>query len=621
MLDISSIKLVIWDLDDTFWKGTLSEGGVSAVPENIDLVRDLTDRGIINSICSKNDVAPVEEELRILGADEYFVFKSVDWSPKGQRIAVMIKNMGLQPKHCLFIDDNIVNLNEAKHYSPELNICGPNSIFWLQKFVGTSVVSDKEHKRLKQYKVLEQKQLAKEKASDNLEFLFNSKTKVEIHTNCIEEIDRIVELVNRTNQLNYTKLRSSREELITLLNDNKVQSGYIKVQDRFGEYGIVGFYAMKDNVLIHFLFSCRTIGQGVEQYVYAALGYPQLTIVGDVVNRVNKETAPKWINQENDVTVVCTKKINKKVVFKGGCDMGILSSFLVSDNVIEEFGYIGQRRKNNIEHRNHSTNYLKFSSLSASDRKYLVDTLLFNDEEMFDTRMYDDDVALVFLSTMIDPNLGIYQNKLNGYKIAFGEWCYSLVDSANWNNLVNNRIFTADNQFTREWLQWFSSEYDFLGSLSPVEILDNYKQILAKVSKKTKICFLLGSELPYEKNNQKNYEGREKIYQKINTLIRDWSKSDPRVLYIDFNDYIKGQEDFTNNINHFQRRIYYEAAKKANEYISALTGQVAVQRGRFFLLHSSFAGKVAETGLFETRFWKIIRLPYTLIKPLFGLKS
>lgn len=619
-MQLSKIKLVIWDLDDTFWKGTLSEGSVTIVNEHIDLVKKLTDRGIINSICSKNNLDSVEDELKKQGIDEYFVFKSVDWTPKGQRIATMLKKMGLQAKHCLFIDDNIVNLNEAKHYSPDLFVCEPKNIGLLRVFVEQCPISDESHNRLKQYKILEQKQIAKEEAFDNLEFLYDSRTQVSIHNNCIDEIDRIVELVNRTNQLNFTKIRSSKEEIIALLNDRDIQSGFVKVRDRFGDYGIVGFYAMKNNELIHFLFSCRTIGQGVEQYVYAMLGYPQLSVAGEVVNMVTTEPAPKWINQKEDGFVEKYQKTDQKIVFKGGCDMGILSSFLLSENVIEEFGYIGQKRKNNIEHRNHSLNYLQFPFLSDIERKELVDTLVFNDDDMFETRMFDNDVALVFLSTMIDPNLGVYRNKRTGYSIAFGESCYSLTNKDNWKELINNKVFTAENHFSREWLEWFAEEYEFMGALKPLEILENYKQILDKVSKKTKICFLLGSELPYERNKQLNYEGRECVYREINDLIRNWSKQDSRILYIDFNDYINGQEDFTNNINHFQRRVYYEAAQKANEFIAELTGKVAIQRGRAFLLYSRWAGKIAETGLFNTRLWKIVRLPYAILKPLFHLK-
>ena len=52
---METIKLLIWDLDETFWKGTISDGEITPVPENIELVKHLTDRGIVNSICSKND--------------------------------------------------------------------------------------------------------------------------------------------------------------------------------------------------------------------------------------------------------------------------------------------------------------------------------------------------------------------------------------------------------------------------------------------------------------------------------------------------------------------------------------------------------------------------------------
>ena len=50
-----NIKLVIWDLDETFWEGTLSEGGGVAIEANIACVRQPVDRGIMNAISSKND--------------------------------------------------------------------------------------------------------------------------------------------------------------------------------------------------------------------------------------------------------------------------------------------------------------------------------------------------------------------------------------------------------------------------------------------------------------------------------------------------------------------------------------------------------------------------------------
>ena len=51
----NEIKLVIWDLDDTFWSGTISEEKIISSDYNIDLLKKFTDRGIVNSICSKNN--------------------------------------------------------------------------------------------------------------------------------------------------------------------------------------------------------------------------------------------------------------------------------------------------------------------------------------------------------------------------------------------------------------------------------------------------------------------------------------------------------------------------------------------------------------------------------------
>ena len=57
------IKLVIWDMDETFLKGTISESKITTIDENIDIIKKLTARGIINSICSKNEKNDVKNQL------------------------------------------------------------------------------------------------------------------------------------------------------------------------------------------------------------------------------------------------------------------------------------------------------------------------------------------------------------------------------------------------------------------------------------------------------------------------------------------------------------------------------------------------------------------------------
>lgn len=620
MIDFSKIKLIIWDLDDTFWKGTLSEGPVSPIQENISLLQTMTDHGIVNSICSKNDNEQTIAKLKELQVDDLFVFKSIDWTPKGQRISKLIKDMGLRPVNCLFLDDNIVNLNEAKFYEKDLMIAEPSIIPDLVAYFSNLPANDLNHKRLKNYQILEQKQQAKEHASDNLEFLFSSDTRVEIKHDCFNYLDRIYELVTRTNQLNYTKVRSSREELEQICKDKSINTGYVEVRDKFGEYGIVGFYAIQNNKCLHFLFSCRTIGQGVEQYVYAMLDHPQLNVVGEVVNPVTTEGAPAWINQatQKNASDFSSEKSHMKVILKGACDLKVMSEYLQTDNVIEEFTYTGKEKGNWIEHQNHSVNYLQWAFLSESEKQELLDDCIFNDEEMFNTAIYNDDIAIIFLSTMIEPNLGIYRRKRDGFKIAFGEYLYPLTDPNNWPLYVKGEIFDAQNKFTEEWLEEFSSKYEYIGYLSPGQILEQAKVLLKKISPHTKVCYMLGSEMPYEKNTQKNYEGRHLVYKAINELFREYAKKEERLLLIDFNEILRGQQDFTNNINHFQRRVYYEIATKANEYIGQQTGERLQQKSKFYLWRKVLIDKIGYTGFFQTKLWHVLRKPYHNLKNLIG---
>src|SRR5271157_5831628 len=83
-LKFEAIRLVVWDLDETFWRGTLTEGGIEEYLEDChNLVIRLAERGILSSICSKNDHESVKQILLERKLWDYFVFPSIDWAPKG----------------------------------------------------------------------------------------------------------------------------------------------------------------------------------------------------------------------------------------------------------------------------------------------------------------------------------------------------------------------------------------------------------------------------------------------------------------------------------------------------------------------------------------------------------
>src|ERR1035437_7614536 len=103
----SSVKLVIWDLDETLWAGTLSEGEVNLDSARGDLIRQLNRRGIMNSICSKNDFEKVKDRLsREEGLWDEFIFPRISWQSKGPQILQIIDDAQLRAEQVLFIDDS-----------------------------------------------------------------------------------------------------------------------------------------------------------------------------------------------------------------------------------------------------------------------------------------------------------------------------------------------------------------------------------------------------------------------------------------------------------------------------------------------------------------------------------
>ena len=96
---VEPVRLVIWDLDETFWKGTLTEGGITFSPENRDVVIALAERGIISTICSKNDLEPVgDAPAGYSGGTKNVHRKPVDQSSPSDTNPVMFFCNGLPPK-------------------------------------------------------------------------------------------------------------------------------------------------------------------------------------------------------------------------------------------------------------------------------------------------------------------------------------------------------------------------------------------------------------------------------------------------------------------------------------------------------------------------------------------
>lgn len=570
MIDIKSIKLVVWDLDDTFWKGTISEGAIIPEQRNIQLVSDLTDCGIVNAVCSKNDFEVAKDALEKQNAWQYFVFSSINWENKAIRLKNMIDKMALRPVNVLFIDDNTFNLQEARHYVPDIQTAEPDVIDELVRQVVDLPRTDIKHKRLQQYRVLEEKCKDQDKYSSNEDFLFASDIRVDIKEDCLSEIDRIHELILRSNQLNFTKKRDSVEELQFLLRNPDCKSGYVTVRDKYGDYGIVGFYALVGNKLEHFVFSCRTMGQGIEQYVYAQLGFPEIEVVGEVRSQLNKTEIPLYINQKNIGGNESKNEKNGKscsILLKGPCDLSHSQMYLGNSECVDtEFTYVKAGSNQIIDAYNHSVHIAGLKLYSEDEKKQIAEDCVFVDPDMLSGSFYEKQYDVIFLSSLIESVYGVYRKKGTHIRVVFGGRNHPLTDKSCWKQYISGEFYNGGNAFSEEYLERFAEKYEFEGAVSPQQYVDFLDQSLKWLAPETVLCVILGSTYPYP-----NAEEHAAYHKELNEAVKDYAKNSDRLRVIEIDSLIGGENDFNGGIDHFTAKVYYALAMEMSKVIEEVT--------------------------------------------------
>ena len=588
MYQFDKIKLVIWDLDETLWQGIFSEGHVEIPEQNRRLIALLTDIGIVNSICSKNDEKQVMDYLKDRGLAEYFVFPSINWQPKGARIKQLISDMQLRPANVLFLDDNPSNLGEASFSCPEIMTGTPEILPHLLADAEKAECKDSEHKRLKQYRILEEKHQARSEFSSNEEFLYQSNVRVDFAADCAANIDRIHDLILRSNQLNFTKVRSTKEELSVLFSDPDVSCGYVSVRDNFGDYGIIGFYAVKSNHLLHFVFSCRTLGMGIEQYVYNKLGRPELTIIGEVISDLSGKELPDWINQNTTDSTASQMEIKDlaahTVLVKGPCDLFQIYPYIANTELFDtEFTHTTENGLV-IESTGHTTHIVEALRLSQTQKQMVVDEVPFAHLDMYCDNIYRRNYKVVFLSILADCNLGVYCRKGTGEQLAFLEYIHPITDPASWPGLISGEYPTSNFHFTEDILRAFSEKYEFVGRNSPEQIVANLDFIREHLPKDCVLALMLGGELYYEKNTFEAYMDRHLVHKRVNDAIRSWADGQENIRLIDVNKYLVDQSSFYDHFNHYVKPVYYALASEMVAIVNEATGSQITETAKTKML-------------------------------------
>src|SRR5579871_6340032 len=348
------IRLVIWDLDETFWRGTLEEGPVVVPPEHCDIVKALAKRGIVSAICSRNDPATAKTHLESCGMWEWFVFPRIAYTFKSDLVADIVEQSGLRAETVLFIDDNPFNRADVTERLAGIHAADVSIIPDLLDHPGLKGKPDEQLTRLARYRVLESKQAEFATATDRTAFLRRCEIAVSVHFDVENHFERIHELVNRTNQLNFTKLRwpedvetARKEWSDTIRTTYGSDAGYVKVRDRYGYYGICGFFETRRRARVaglrHFLFSCRVLNMGVEQFLYQHLDFPKLKKGSGAVSELSESPVVDWIALVADaepVEAAPARQSGLTLCLHGPCEFVQSAHYLRSDfAVIEEFHY------------------------------------------------------------------------------------------------------------------------------------------------------------------------------------------------------------------------------------------------------------------------------------------
>jgi FkbH-like protein len=278
LANTAAVKCIVWDLDNTIWNGTLIEGDeLTLRPGIVGLLKHFDERGVLMSIASKNDREPAVAQLKEFGIDEYFLYPQIDWLPKSHKIRKIAQQLNIGLDAIGFIDDNPFELAEVSKALPQVICIETNALQQLPanpQFQGS--MTEESRQRRHYY----QEQIAREVdqtafAEDYIGFLKSCQILLEIAPYDDSDEERIAELVQRTNQLNFSGRKYSRAQLQEIITDSALEKYVLRCSDRYGAYGAVGFCIVQElpNELRvnDFMLSCRVQGKFIEQALFAHL--------------------------------------------------------------------------------------------------------------------------------------------------------------------------------------------------------------------------------------------------------------------------------------------------------------------------------------------------------------
>ena len=287
-----SFKCLVLDLDNTVWGGVIGDDGMegivlgqgSALGEAYvafqDYARELSRRGIILAVCSKNDEPNALEPFSshpdmVLKREDISSFVA-NWSDKAANIRAIAQELNIGLDALVFVDDNPFERNLVRQELPMVAVPEvsddptgyPLALADAGYFEGLSV-TEEDRERTSQYQGNRAREALKESATDLPAYLRGLEMRLVWRRFDRIGLQRIVQLINKSNQFNLTTRRYTDEDVVAVMADPDAFGLQLRLLDRFGDNGVIAIIigrlnADKDLYIDTWLMSCRVLGRQVE---------------------------------------------------------------------------------------------------------------------------------------------------------------------------------------------------------------------------------------------------------------------------------------------------------------------------------------------------------------------
>ena len=292
-----SRKCLVLDLDNTLWGGVIGDDG----PDQIKIGKEtaeaeaytafqqyclrLRERGILLAVCSKNSEEIAKEGFAhpdsILKLEHFSAFKA-NWEPKHENLRAIASELNLGLDSLIFVDDNpaeraIVTAQLPMVAVPEVGNDPSRFVAILEekRYFEPVSLSREDLSRASQYQANATRLQEQSQFANYDEYLASLEMSAEIAPFAPVYMERITQLINKTNQFNLTTRRYTFAEVESIASDPAYVSLYGRLTDKFGDNGLVSvIIGRKEGQCLHldlWLMSCRVLRRDMEAAMFDAL--------------------------------------------------------------------------------------------------------------------------------------------------------------------------------------------------------------------------------------------------------------------------------------------------------------------------------------------------------------